>query len=306
MGESKVSISHLVKRAVNPKHLFRATVIASQHKQKPRSKNDAQLKLYSELLDSDHIHYAYFDPIPSNPADISFQALKDAQEKYAKVLLSRVKDPLYPVLDVGCGMGGLSRLGRLNGFKMIGLTPDQSQALRIRETQPHLPLFESKFEDLSAPEHASSYGTIICSESFQYIPLDAAFAQVERLLRPKGRWIIADYFKIGQAVEKSGHRWETFQEKLAAQKGLTLTESVDITPHILPTLQFASFLARRMANPLLRYVQNKLETKKPAIHYFLKDTLESVQNKLDQGLQVIDPEIFAATKRYSLLVIDKR
>ena len=66
-------------------------------------------------------------------------------------------------------MGGLSKILLDKNLKIQALTPDNNQKKYIQSKYPNLILHHMKFEDFKSDK---KFGTIINSESLQYIDLD--------------------------------------------------------------------------------------------------------------------------------------
>ena len=288
-------------RLFHPAHLIKAIKLQRGRKANKRVYDDAQLALLSQIIPGGYLHYGYFDDPQRDSREISLAEITRAQQRYAELLVELAEDRDSPVLDVGCGMGAMSKLLRDRGFKPTALTPDRFQAAHIRQHYPDIPLIQCKFEDLPDPDqHAGRYGTVFTSESLQYLKLDRALPLLEKILKPGGRWIACDYFRIGPAHEKSGHRWEGFTEKLR-ETGWEITCERDITPHVLPTLRAAHMWATQFGIPLLKFAELKLRVKQPALHYVLQGIFEQLDGVIDDNLKTIDPAVFASQKKYVLL-----
>jgi cyclopropane fatty-acyl-phospholipid synthase-like methyltransferase len=299
----------VLKRIVHPGHLFHALSLQRKRKTNKRAYDDAQLAFLSEILPGGFLHYGYFDDPDRLPDDISLNELLTAQRRYAELLMECVHDRSAPVLDVGCGMGALSELLVERGYEAVALTPDRLQARHIETEYPGIPIIRSKFEDLPQPaNHAGRYGTIVTSESLQYLDLDRALPLLEQILKPGGRWIACDYFRRGNGEsggDKSGHDWNHFRERIA-RDGWVITLERDITGHILPTLRYMHMWGARFGVPLLKFILLKLRVKQPAVHYILHDVFRMLDGTIEDNLELIDPDTFARTKRYMLLVMQRR
>lgn len=190
-------------RVLHPGHLIHAVKLQRARKKNKRAYDDAQLATLARILPGGFLHYGYFDDPDRAPEEISLNDLARAQKRYAELLIELADDKSSPVLDVGCGMGAMAGMLLERGFAPVALTPDRLQAEHVRRTYRDVPLIQSKFEDLPDPEeHAGRYGTVFTSESLQYLKLDRALPLMEKILKPRGRWIACDYFRIGAAHEK--------------------------------------------------------------------------------------------------------
>src|SRR5204862_7574451 len=132
-------------------------------------------------------HYGCVADPARQPEDVSRSDIVRAQARYAEVLIGQMRDRAAPVLDVGCGMGGLLPVLKASGFSPVALTADRTQIQYVRNTYPDVPTLHLKFEELAAPEHAEHlgrYGTVVTSESLQYLNLDKALPLISSLLKP--------------------------------------------------------------------------------------------------------------------------
>jgi hypothetical protein len=161
-----------------------------------------------------------------------------------------------------------------------------------------------RFEEIDVSANKERFGTVITSESLQYLDQDISLQMIKELLKPNGRWIACDYFRVGDAAEKSGHLWPVFEEKLN-KYGLKITSERDITPHILPTIGYVNMWATQIGLPVKDFIVGKLKVKNPGLHYALEGGLPQIEEKIDKNLKTIDPEEFASKKKYMLLVIEK-
>ena len=152
---------------------------------------------------------------------------------------------------------------------------------------------------------AGSFGSLVTSESLQYLDLKQALPLIDKLLVPGGRWIACDYFRQGAAVEKSGHYWDYFV-RLLQEHGFEIKESTDITPHILPTIAYAHHWGANIIQPLMNFGVDKLKVKAPGWHYTLEELIDHLFSKLKNNLATVDPVQFAASKKYVLMVIERK
>ncbi len=296
-------LKSILIRLLTPAHFLQVWRLERARKRRGTVYDDSQLKFYAEFLPSGFLHYGYFADPYRPPESLSLADLEQAQLDYANKLLDLIRDREAPVLDVGCGMGGLVRLLLQRGHTPVALTPDRNQAAYVHGHYPEVWLIESKFEDLPVEDHAGRYGTIITSESFQYLKLQRALPLIRQMLRPGGRWIICDYFRTDDDYAGSGHLWRDFVSAIG-DCGLRIVHQEDITPHVLPTLAYASLLGRRFALPLKNFAVAKLRAKHPGWHYACADALAALDERLLSELEKINPAVFAQHKRYLLLALE--
>ena len=294
----------LFRKVLNPAEVGKAIRKQIQRKAHKHAYDDAQLALYSQILPSDFLHFGYFDDPAKDPRDISLNDITRAQDRYAELLLEHVVDRDNAVLDVGCGMGGLSRMLLARDFSPVALTPDRLQAAHVQGTLPGVQVLRTKLERLDAGVHANKYGTVITSESLQYLKLDQALPVIETILRPGGRWIACDFFHTRPSDDRWLHVWDEFVEKLR-QTGWKITFERDITAHVIPTLRFIHMLAMRLGLPLMQFAFLRLRRKQPGLHHLLEGVFDELQSVATKNVDLIDPAKFAAEKRYVMLVMER-
>lgn len=287
------------------------------HRRVPTVHANAQLLLYNRMLPGDFLHYGYFDDPEVPPEAVSFDDLRRAQLRYAEKLVELIDRPDRPVLDAGSGMGGMLGLLRSAGCEVTGLTPDRFQIDHIRGAYPGVPVLHCRFEDLAADRFRDRFrvhfGTIIHSESLQYMQPEGVFAALGQILGSNGQWIVADYFRrddgAGRGGEgqsgprnRSGWRLGDFHARLR-EHGFRVHHEEDITAHVLPTLGFARLLADRIGLPALDFARDKLRAKTPALHYVVENVAERARDAAARGAAVLDPAAFAARKQYLMMSI---
>jgi len=304
MGSGKKIWGSVIKRLLLPHHLYKVVQLQRKRKIAERVFEDPQLKLYHDVLPGDFLHYGYFDQPDINPLDMSINMIYRAQVRYGEKLAELVKDKVHPALDVGCGMGGLLRILNKENIPVIGLTPDAHQVKHLRNNYPN-EIVASRFEDIHVDTYRDYFGTIITSESLQYLELPKAISIIDRILKKGGQWVACDYFRVGQAGEQSGHNWIYFSQELE-KGGFKITFQEDITPNILPTIAYVHHWASKIGLPLKDFLVGKLEIKAPGFYYAFSEALPRIEEKFNKNIATVDPEIFAKNKQYILMVIERQ
>lgn len=304
MKKKKSIPKKILKKLFYPPNTWAIIKSIGRKKKKSTVQHNPQLQLYTELLPGDFLHYGYFDDPSIKPEAISLQNIYDAQLRYAELIVDLVENDSAPVLDAGCGMGGLLRLLSDRGLSPVGLTPDQYQIDYLQEKYPALPLVHAKFEDIPLPQYQEHFGTVIHSESLQYMSMEDALRVVDRILMPGGKWIVCDYFRTGDAVEKSGFYWDVFQEALT-KGGYKIVFQQDITENIRPTLAYVFMLGNKFGFPLLNFLEQKLAVKQPVLHQIFGENFDELKSGLEKNLKIVDPETFANSKMYKLLAMER-
>jgi cyclopropane fatty-acyl-phospholipid synthase-like methyltransferase len=291
-------------RAINPAQWVKAVRLQRGRKAHRHTFDDAQLALYAKILPSDFLHYGYFDDPQVRPEEMSLADVARAQERYAELLLDLAGDVADPVLDVGCGMGGLCRMLRDRRYKPVALTPDRLQASHIAATLPDVPLIRCKFEALPAEAHRAAYGTVITSESLQYLKLAQALPILQAVLKPGGRWVACDYFHVRPSNDRSCHVWDEFTARVA-DAGWRIASQRDVTAHVLPMLGYIHMWATRFGVPLMQFAFLRLRRKQPALHHLAGGVIELLEGLAAKNVDLIDPAQFARHKRYMLCALER-
>ena len=287
---------------LNPLNWLKAYQFQKQSVNYNKASYDLELFLYSKVLKNDMLHYGYFEDVNQAPECISIKQIEDAQTKYAQNIIDLITNKTGNVLDVGCGMGGLSAMLLQNGFKVEALTPNKNQKQHIEQKYEGLVCHNLKFEDFMSD---TKYSTIINSESLQYINLDVAISHINKYLDDKGQWIIVDYFRLNETgINKSGHFLNDFTSKIANQ-GWKISYEQDITLNVLPTIKFLNMYAERFLMPLKHFAFEKLRFKKAWLYSLTEGFRNSISKKMVKEFAAINPDKFLAEKKYMLYVIER-
>ncbi len=287
---------------LNPVEWVRAYRFNKQNAKFDKSSYDLELYLYSKILNNNMLHWGYFEDTDVKPDEISLKQVGDAQHRYANNILAQVADKKNPVLDVGCGMGGLAELMLEQSMDVEVLTPNKNQIDYISGRHPKLKCHRCKFEHFLPGKR---YGTIINSESLQYITLDEAFRKVDESILPNGRWIITDYFRTNESEKNRGsHRLDDFR-KHVSQHGWNILVEKDMTSNVLPTIRFVNLYLERFLEPIKHYGFEKLRYKKGWLFYLTGRLRTKIDSKIAKERAAVDPELFVKDKKYLFFVLEK-
>ncbi len=199
-------------------------------------------------------------------------------------------------------MGGFSNLLTSRGYDVESLTPNNNQIEFIQKNYQHLVTHHAKYEQFNS---AKRFGTVINSESFQYISLNEAFEKTDEIILPEGRWIIIDYF----GLEKKGdnqkpHHLDTFYEKVK-EFNWSVVHEQDITLNILPTLSYVDMYVDRFLSPVKQFAYEKLRYKSPKLFYLSSRIRSSIDKKIQKETKTVNPAEFLKERKYMLLVLEK-
>ncbi|MBD2579261.1 methyltransferase domain-containing protein [Oscillatoria sp. FACHB-1406] len=142
----------------------------------------------------EHIHLGHYGS-PPQPKDF-LKAKEDFVHEMARWGGLDKLPAGTTVLDVGCGIGGSSRiLARDYGFKVTGITISPQQVKRARELTPEGLSASFQVDDamaLSFPD--ASFDVVWTVEAGPHMPDKAVFArELLRVLKPGGTLVAADW-----------------------------------------------------------------------------------------------------------------
>lgn len=113
-------------------------------------------------------------------------------DRYEKLLLSLVPVDARRVLDVGCGLGRLTRAIARSGRQVVGI--DLSPVM-IERARAVTPLFDVTFIEgdfLSVDVGRRPFDCVVSAAALHHMQADAALHHMAALIRPGGRLILHD------------------------------------------------------------------------------------------------------------------
>lgn len=196
------------------------------------------LHLLELAFGSQHYHFGLFER-----ADESVRAAQDRLSHFAMQRIAGARS----VLDIGCGLGGTSRLLARTGARVTAIDPCPDSIAFARQHDPtQRPVrFEAcAFEQFDVASRR--FEAAIAIEVLQHFPtLDTFLTRCAALVAPGGRLVVHD---LAAAVDLDWrrapfHRRGRLQQQARAA-GFELLEQLDLTDGVLPTLDvFARGLA---------------------------------------------------------------
>jgi SAM-dependent methyltransferase len=262
-------------------------------------RSERELELYRRMFGSEFLHVGYFKDAGVAAEDISLRMLTDAMRDYAELVLQRLRpeDQGRTVLDIGCGIGGLMRMLGERGLRPAGVTPNPIHAGLIRRQLPGMTVHLTPFQHLDEKTLPAPYDLATSTEALHNVPVDEAFAKLKQVVRPGGRLILIDYYRLHQgARSRSGWFLKDFEAALP-RHGITVLERTDIGPNTLPTMAFGHLWATRVGFPLIEFQLDKYFIGHPVLGYLLQPLRERLKKRMDR-VEVLDPKVLAAEKVY--------
>lgn len=221
--------------------------------------------LVSELVfGHGYMHYGYFPE--GSPEELSLQALGEAQHAYFEKLvetIGTVPGGVRRILDVGSGTGANARGLIGAGFDVTCVSPSTQMNEMARANLPQgTQVIDSSFEGLATN---ARYDLCLFAESFHYIELEPALAQVEKYA-DRGV-VIFDYFRRDAAEKDAQHGKRSthaaFLEAIARQQRFEVLVDKDVTAAIAPTFMILENLKDERLAPFVRRFRAVLKQRYP-------------------------------------------
>jgi len=258
------------------------------------------------FLKLEHLHYGYW----TEDMEVDIFNLHIAQEKYVEFLISHIPEGTKTILDVGCGMGQISRKLLDKGYTMDCVSPSVYLAECARKLlDDDVAIFECFYEQLETDKR---YDVVLFSESFQYIPPKDAVAKSLSILNPGGHMLICDIFQTeaeGRCALSGGHKLLQFQEVMAAKEdSLELVTDIDITENTAPNIDIECGLFREVGLPVIDLVKKLMGSRHPwltkLVLWKAKKKINRIHKKYLSGDR--SGENFKKFKTYRLFLYKKK
>lgn len=209
---------------------------------------DIANEIIAELWD-DNFHHGYWD------SDADQSSNREASDKLTDLLIERSGDlSAGTVLDVGCGIGlATFRLAEHSGFEITGVSNNQTQineANRLAAERGLADRVTFEFADgLALPYVDNSFDLVWVFETLPHLDRLAALREVNRVLKPGGRVVIADMYlnavpsardlalirEHEAMTAASPMLLEHEYRELVRESGLVLAELKDVSPNTYRT-----------------------------------------------------------------------
>ncbi len=292
----------------------------NQQRAKKIDSKEAGLVLAQQLLDIEDLHYGLWE----DDLELKLGNIREAQQRYSNLVLSCLPPPDSSpdvglrVLDIGCGTG--SNLVRMldKGYKVDAVSPADGLTKMVKERlakhnySNNTTLFECRFEDFPASKCKNQYDVALFSESFQYIPVQASFSMLQRLVKQGGLIVICDFFRTeadgdsgpGDNSFGGGHSAAEFYQALE-KAPFTIRRDDDITHLVSANLTLVNDLLMNKIAPaagtLGRFFKDNYPFVSWVVARLLRKKYKRLKFKYFSGHR--SKETFERYKTYHLIVL---
>lgn len=262
---------------------------------------DLYLRFTFDLFASaafEHLHWGLFDGVPHEA-----RFLPEAQRVYAERVLAMLPTGKR-VLDVGCGLGGLSRMMVDAGREVVAISPREDHITLIAaERVPGLTAVCTPFEALAEPD--SPFDALIFAESFNFFvgqqpgearaSLEVLGRRCARFVRPGGRLIFADIVT------------EEIDHAIRAVPGFAVVSEEDVHEYAAYSATAFQQVLTRGVRPYHQLLMGVLEHQAPALRGEVERVLGNVPNVPLRAIfrgDMIETDL-AKDRRYRMYALER-
>ena len=279
----------------------------------PETELNFELLFVTEVLKLRSLHYGYWDE-PRSIERVDLEEMRRAQSLFTERLVELVPPDAKSILDVGAGIGDNARALAQRGHQVTAISPDRNHARHFAALgDPNVDFQRTTFE---AFESVERFDLVLFSESHAYFDLRFGLERAHALLRPGGHLLVSGMFRYEDDSEAKAPFPNGFDVadlsyvRTAADIGFRPVKVVDITPHVMPTIEMIDRAVTEILEPTLRFAEAWATTRHPWKTRLLRALLPRQERELRRHLKKIrrktNPAHFHANFRYATMLFEAK
>jgi MPBQ/MSBQ methyltransferase len=191
---------------------------------------DFKMEIFTDVIGMDALHYGIWDDdLPRN-----LDGLRAAQKNYAERVRQLIPNGVQTILDVGSGVGDISRHLAQSDYTVTAISPLQSHRRYYPTNDPNLTFHRTRFQEFETDQQ---FDLILSSESMNYFEFDDAFVRFDQLLHPRGHVLITGSFKtLESGIFECKKAYQDMMAYIVESTPFEVLQDDNVTQEILPTL----------------------------------------------------------------------
>lgn len=216
---------------------------------------DFELFLMTEVLGLRSLHYGYWP----KTLPVSLKNVGKAQALYTQELLKVLPKQVKTVIDVGSGIGDVSRAMHRRGLSVTAISKDVNHRAYYDDL-PHIQFHNLKFQEFVT---TTKFDAMVMSESQSYFSSEYIFQRSKDLLVKDGFLLISGLFvKDGFAHPyMKGQKYRAFLQE-AKNYGFKIVHQRNITKDVSPTIKLAQNYREKFEGSLHKLYQGYMNQRK--------------------------------------------
>ena len=254
-----------------------------------------------DVLKLNSLHYGYWDR--PEEGKLSLSDIREAQSRYTDTLLDLIPEGVRTILDVGCGVGDISKALSERGYEVTAISPHEDHRKLFLDSDG-IEYHCVRFEQLDVDK---KFDLVLMSESQNYFDTEIGFEQCERYLADEGYLLVSGIFRKDD-TEEFDNIPSVEDEYILRARGhnLSLLESRDITTNVLPTLGFAHNSYNEYVVPSLNLLHalfsNLAPMKLRLLRLVFSGEIKRLGTLKNYYAERLDPQLFETYIRYLRLL----
>jgi 2-polyprenyl-3-methyl-5-hydroxy-6-metoxy-1,4-benzoquinol methylase len=186
--------------------------------------------LHEYLTRSQHLHLGFFE----HSDELLASALDQLVLRNARTLPRNAL-----IADIGCGLGGTTRLLAAQGHRVFGVDPcpHSIDYARKHTLSPRAQFLTADLQAFAERARGARFDAVVLFEVLASLPdLPAALSACRAVLRPGGLMLVSEIVRTRSAPESNGRHARGALRSAADACGFDLQESRDVTNRAVPTI----------------------------------------------------------------------